>query len=341
VRRWWSSLTVRLLVASLTWTLGLLYITHLASVMLLFGPANAVDRFGHRIGPTSALALTLMVFGALIVRRALRSFGALRQHLLDVQEGRERLVPGNYVREVQPVVSALNALLEHQDRRVRDAMAKAGDLAHGLKTPLAVLGHEAERAAAAGHHELAATLWQQIERMRRHIDYHLAHARAAAAESVPGTRCLVTESASALARTLAQLNAQRGLALDVDAEPGLAVRVRREDLDEMLGNLLDNACRYARGRVLIAAHEDDRNVIITVDDDGPGLAAELRDIVLQRGVRADEAAPGSGFGLAIVRDLAEVYGGAVALDESPLGGLRARLRLPQATGDHSAPVQAP
>jgi signal transduction histidine kinase len=337
--RWWSSLTVRLVVASLAWTTGLLYVTHLASVFLLFGGAEAMGRFGHSIGLTSVLAIAIMLFGAWIVRRAIASFGGLRQRLLDVQDGRERQVTGRYVNEVQPVVNALNDLLQHQDRRMRDALARAGDLAHGLKTPLAVLGHEAERAAAAGHHELADSIWQQIERMRRHVDYHLAHARAAASGQVPGTRGLVADSAEAIARTMARLHAQRGIAFGIDVPPDHAVRAQREDLDEMLGNLVDNACKWARSRVNVTSTKDANHVVIAVEDDGPGLAGELRAAVLQRGVRADEASPGSGLGLAIVRDLVELYGGSIALDDSSLGGLRARLRLPLAGDEHSAAVQ--
>jgi signal transduction histidine kinase len=208
------------------------------------------------------------------------------------------------------------------------ALRKAGDLAHGLKTPLAVLSHEAARTEAAGHHELATTMGQQIERMRRQIEYHLAHARAAASRATPGAHCEVRASAEALARTLRRLHADRGLTIEVKVAPEQSVRLQREDLDEMLGNLLDNACKWSRSRVVVSSAAADGGVDITVDDDGPGLAEAMRDAVLQRGVRADEAAPGSGLGLAIVSDLADVYGGSIALETSPIGGLRARLRLP-------------
>ncbi len=120
------------------------------------------------------------------------------------------------------------------------------------------------------------------------------------------------------------------IAIAVAVEPDHVVRVQREDLDEMLGNLLDNACKWARGSVVVSSAADTGRCTITVDDDGPGLAPGLRDVVLQRGVRADEAAPGSGLGLAIVRDLAELYGGTIALSDSPQGGVRARLELPAA-----------
>jgi signal transduction histidine kinase len=213
---------------------------------------------------------------------------------------------------------------------VQRALAKAGDLAHGLKTPLAVLAREAEVAASRGQHDLAATMSQQVERMRRQIDYHLAHARAAASGATVGSRCSVSDSADALARTLLRLHAERGLAIDVQVPSDHSVRGQREDLEEMLGNLLDNACQWARSRVVITSSLHDSRVVVTVDDDGPGIEPSMREAVLQRGVRADEAAPGSGLGLAIVRDLAQLYGGSISLAEAPRGGLRARLELPAA-----------
>jgi len=259
----------------------------------------------------------------------------LRNRLAAVHKGLDARVGGAYPAEVQPVVDELNALLDERERRVARAVAKAGDLAHGLKTPLAVLAHEAHQAQAAGHEQLAAEIDQQIAHMRRQIDYHLAHARAAASGATPGARCAVRDSADGLSRTLLRLHAERGLAIDVRVAPEHIVRCERQDLDEMLGNLVDNACKWARGRVVIAAAGStspagSAAILITVDDDGPGLPPAMREAVLQRGVRADEAAPGSGIGLAIVRELAELHGGLVVLDASPAGGLRASLRLPAA-----------
>jgi signal transduction histidine kinase len=172
--------------------------------------------------------------------------------------------------------------------------------------------------------------------MRRQVDYHLAQARAAASGAALGARCSVADSAEALSRTLLRLHAGRGLTLEVDAPGEHTVPVERPDLDEMLGNLLDNACKWAKARVRLESAEIGGDVVITVDDDGPGLAPAMRETVLQRGVRADEAAPGSGLGLAIVGDLAELYGGSVSLGDSPLGGLRASLRLPSAKPGPSA-----
>jgi signal transduction histidine kinase len=316
----------RLMFGSVLWIFGLLAITTAIGLAI-------IHRYPHLVGfvHNSALIVfaTVCLLGGLsVVRHGLSPFAELRQRLAAVHQGRDRRVEGRYPSEVQPLVDDLNALLEHRDQTVKRAIAKAGDLAHALKTPLAVLAHEAEVADQAGQAELAAVMHQQIERMRRQMDYHLAHARAAASGAAPGARCSVLVSAGGLARTLLRLHAGRGLAIQVEVDPAHTVRSEREDLDEMLGNLLDNACKWGRSQIAVTAAVSGSTIVITVDDDGPGLEASMREAVLQRGVRADEAAPGSGLGLAIVRDLAELYGGTIALGSSPAGGLRARLQLP-------------
>jgi signal transduction histidine kinase len=285
--------------------------------------------FSHQV-MMAAVSLLCMIAGFVQVRRGLSAVAKLRARLADVHAGRERLVQGDYPTEVAPLVSDLNGLLQARDESVARAQAKAGDLAHGLKTPLAVLAHEADRARAAGAHDVAAAIHHEVDRMRRQIDYHLAHARAAASGATPGLRAGVSTSVDGLKRTLERLHAGRGLTLRAEIDPAHAVRGQREDLDEMLGNLLDNACKWAKSRVLIRSAIDGAYVVMTVDDDGPGLDPGMREAVLRRGVRADEAAPGSGLGLAIVRDLAGLYGGSIALDGAPEGGLRATLRLPRA-----------
>ena len=324
----WSSFRVRLLVGSIAWTLGLLYVTHVTSVFIIVGSHAFTAKV--RISAMLVLALALMLFGALTVQRSMASFAELRKRLNDIHSGRERQITGQYLSEVRPVVDDLNALLEHRERRVREALAKAGDLAHGLKTPLAVLRHEADRLEAAGQTEMASIVAQQVERMRRQVEYHLAHARAAASGSTLGARCAVGESVTGIARTLAHLHANRGLAIDVAIAEQHVVRAQREDLDEIFGNLLDNACKWAHSRIAVSSTNGEGRIAITVDDDGPGIEPAMWTAVLQRGVRADEASPGSGFGLAIVRDLVDVYGGSIALSASPCGGLRARVELPQA-----------
>lgn len=338
------SLRSRLLLGAVLWTIGLLIMASAALVTVIeHHPRAPLAFMVHDIfrRPLVVMfAVCSMVAGLVQMRRGLSPINSLRERLAGLHEGRDRRVEGTYPTEVQPLVNDLNALLDHREQAVRRAVAKAGDLAHGLKTPLAILAQEAERATAAGHIDLATVVTQQVERMRKQVDYHLAHARAAASGAAPGARCSVRESAEGLTRALLRLHAERGIAIDVRVPPDLSVRVQREDLDEMLGNLLDNACKWGRASVIIAAEpaaagpargsraSGEAWVEITVEDDGSGLAKAMREAVLQRGVRADEAAPGSGLGLAIVRDLAEVYGGSISLDASPAGGLRARLHLP-------------
>lgn len=275
-----------------------------------------------------AVAIACMAAGFSLVRRAFSPFDALRARLAGVRKGTETGLPGEYPAEVQPLVDELNALLAHTQRTVERATAKAGDLAHGLKTPLAVLSNEADRLRSSGDPGLADVLAREIAQMRRQIDWHLAHARAAASGTALHERAPIADSVEGLRRALGQLHAGRGIAIESRVAPAHAFHGRREDLDEMLGNLLDNACQWARTRVAVGANAEAGRVAVTVDDDGPGIPPELRESVLRRGVRADEAGPGSGLGLAIVRELAELYGGTIALGASPSGGLRARLELP-------------
>ncbi len=329
------SLRSHLLVGTIFWTIGLFFFAHLASVHLTHwyfeGPPHIVMTHATFRNVTLAVILVsaaAMAAGYRHVRRGLSGLDRLRERLAAVRAGGAARLDGAFPAEVEPLVADLNALLDHREEVARRALAKAGDLAHGLKTPLAVLAQEAERVAREGQADLAATLEHELERMRRQIDYHLAQARAAGAGAQLGVHASPRESAEGLARTLQRLHAARGLTLVIDIPAALQVRVQREDLDEMLGNLLDNACKWAASAVRIGGAAAGGKVQLTVDDDGPGLAPGLRETVLQRGVRADEAAPGTGLGLAIVRDLAALYGGAIALDAAPAGGLRARLELP-------------
>ncbi len=324
------SLRWRFLVGSVLWTCGLLMLTHLLS-MALVHHLPAMRSWG--LGPrwfAAAVGVSAMAAGFALVRRALASVAELRGRLAAVRAGREATVGGSFPVEVQPLVDDLNGLLVHRDETVKRALAKAGDLAHGLKTPLALLAQEAERTAAAGQPEVAAGIAQQVEKMRRQVDYHLAQARAAAAGATLGARTEAAPAMEALVRTLRRLYAERALEIAASGEPGLAVQVQQEDLEEMLGNLLDNACKWTRRRVLLGARQENGAIVFEIDDDGAGLSADDRQRVLRRGVRADQNAPGSGLGLAIAADLAEIYGGSLRLEESPLGGLRAQLELPQA-----------
>jgi signal transduction histidine kinase len=326
-----ASLRGRLFIGAVFWSVGLLI---LASVAL----STAVDHHpGAAIGVHAALAygfiapaiaVLCMVAGFLQVRRGLSAVGALRDRLTGLRGGRHYRLDGTYPSEVQPLVDDLNDLLDERDQAVQRAVTKAADLAHGLKTPLAVLAHEADRAARAGQCDIAASIQHQVDRMRKQVDYQLAHARA----SVPGRsssgRVAIAGSIEGLVRALERLHAERGLVFDRRLDPAAVARGQPFDIDEMLGNLLDNACRWARSRVVVTTAAEGPSVLVTIEDDGPGLDRDMREAVLRRGVRADESGPGSGLGLAIVRDLADLYGGSVTLGDAAAGGLRAELRLP-------------
>jgi signal transduction histidine kinase len=328
-----SSVRRKVLLGALLWTLGML--AAFSVVLTYHHPIFDTFRIVHQHAALMGLlALASMAAGAAVVRAALAPLKDIRQNLSAVQSGSASRVRGSYPTEVQPLVDDLNALLAHLETVVARAGTKAGDLAHGLKTPLAVLSIEAERLASHGDAQLAATLTEQVGNMRRYVEYHLAHARAAASGAVLHARSNVVETVDGLVRTLQQLHADRGRSIDVHIDPRHQFRGRREDLAEMIGNLLDNACKWARRRVSITSSITDGRLLIAIDDDGPGLEAEASQLVLQRGVRRDERVPGSGLGLAIVRDLAELYGGSISLEQSHAGGVGARLELPGAvSGD--------
>lgn len=215
---------------------------------------------------------------------------------------------------------------------VRRARTQAGNLAHGLKTPLAVLTDEARRLLARGDTEGAAVLTQQTGRMQRQIDFQLARARAAANAGLPGVITQVEPAFASIAAAMRRLYAHRELTIVHTAETELLAAVDPNDLDEMVANLVDNACKWARGVVSIKATRDTPTgqLLITIVDDGPGIPADALNRAFAPGERLDEAKPGSGLGLAIVRDLATLHGGSVELSNGRNGGLHAELRLPSA-----------
>jgi signal transduction histidine kinase len=293
------------------WTGGLLLMIHMLMALVL--RALPTVRGVHS-GFAMLAGFSAMLGGFAIARGGLTPFRGMREALTRIRTGRQARIDDVYPAEVRPLIEELNGLLEDRERAIERAIRTAADLAHGLKTPLAVLGREPANA-------------EQIAAIARRIDYHLARARAAASSISGVARCAVAPSAEALIRTLEKLHSERDLRIESHVEAGCSARIRREDLEEILGNLLENSCKWAAGRVVVSGSSNGESVSILVDDDGPGLAPELRAAVLERGVRADETMPGTGLGLAIVRDLCELYGGGIELGASPYGGLRARVRL--------------
>jgi signal transduction histidine kinase len=305
-----------------------------AATPLLFAVAGdraemaAQKRRFDRLLTLALGGLFLGLLGALLlqVRIALAPLRRIEAALAAIRAGRARRLEGRLPAELQPLALELNALLDHGEALIERARTHVGNLAHGLKTPLAVLHNEAERSDGA----LAALVGRQVAQMRRLVEHHLARARAMATGQVLGARTEVLPVLRDLTRTLERIYAAKGLAVELACAPGLAFRGARQDLEEMLGNLLDNACKWAARRARVEAVHEASRLIVTIDDDGPGLPAERRAEVLERGRRLDEQVPGSGLGLAIVADIALLYGGRLALEAAPAGGLRARLDLPAA-----------
>ena len=267
-----------------------------------------------------ALAALQSIYGLWPLRRVSASIAAIRS-------GTATRVPDDFPREIAPFVAELNELLAHNEEQAEAARRHAGNLAHALKTPMSVLLGDAR----AGAPDLAATVEAQTQVMRRHVDHHLARARATGRRAASASRAEVWPSLEALARTIARIHTDRGTLIDLDGDRTLAFRGEKQDLEEMAGNLLDNAALYGGGRVFVTVSAAGDMVRILVEDDGPGIPPAERERLFERGARLDTAQPGTGLGLAIVRDVAEIYGGSVTLGESEdLGGLAATLELPAA-----------
>ncbi len=276
------------------------------------------------------LALALVAAAVLQVAFGLQPMNSLRRALAAIKSGQATRLPRSFPAEVQPLVDDLNGLIDANAQMVARARAQAGNLAHGLKTPLAVLVDEAHRLSTRGADEAAQVIIQQCQRMQRQIDYQIARARAAASRSVPGVVAPVDATVQAIVSALKRLYSERGIAFTIDVAPDSRVVCDPLDLNEILANLIDNACKWATRAVAVQAtlDPDGAHVIIHVDDDGPGLPPEAVEVVFQIGERLDERVPGAGLGLSIVRDLVQLYGGEIHLAASPLGGLRAGVRLP-------------
>lgn len=273
------------------------------------------------------LALALALAVAVQLQLALRPFKLLRERLAAVRDGRTAQLEGRFPRELQPLVDEFNHVLAENAGIVQRARTQAGNLAHAVHTPLSILANAADRENGA----LAQLVREQVAGARRQVDYHLAHARAAAAVRATGLRTPALAPVQALLRTMRRLHAGRALTFELapEARDG-AFRGEEQDLYEMLGNLIDNAGKWARSRVVVDARPQDGQLCFTVDDDGPGIPEAQRERMFERGVQLDERRPGAGLGLDIVRTLAQTYGGSVRALASPLGGLRMRLCLPLA-----------
>jgi len=281
--------------------------------------------FGWFLG----LMLLLLAILAALLRWVLAPVRRLEREIHAVEEGQRETLGTGYPRELAGVAANLNALLIGERRRVARYRDTLGNLAHSLKTPLAVM-----RSLLPGVGEpAAAALSAEIDRMSGIIEHQLKRAAASGGALLGQAPVDVAAVASELRVTLLRAYGQKDLSIELAIAPGAQFVGDRGDLTEMLGNLLDNACKWCRSRVRLTVEVDSsagarEKLRVTVDDDGPGISEEDRSRVLQRGMRADESVPGHGLGLAIVRDTAEMYGGKLQIEASPLGGARLQLRLP-------------
>lgn len=279
------------------------------------------------------LALGLLLLSALQSTYGLSPLRRVSRAIVAIRSGTASRVDEDFPAEIAPLVSEINELLEHGEQQAAAAQRHAGNLAHALKTPMSVLVGEARARPGGQDDPLAETVEAQVNIMRRHVDHQLARARAMGRRGDSAARTAVWPSLQAIARTVERIHATRGVTIDVAGDKTVVFRGEQQDLEEMLGNLVDNAALHGGGRVFITVERAPGMVDIIIEDDGAGIAAVDRERIFTRGERLDTDKPGTGLGLAIVRDVAEIYGGTVALEESEdLGGLAVHLRLPAADG---------
>jgi len=270
-----------------------------------------------------ALGIGLLILAALQTFYGLWPLRRIRQDVAAIRSGAKTRISEDFPLEVRPLTEEINQLLAHSEEQAEEARRHAGNLAHALKTPLTVITN----AATARAPDLADAVCREATVMRRQVDHHLARARAIGRRASAHARATVWESAEAVQRAVDRLYEE--VTVDIAGDRKAQVRVERQDLDEMLGNLIENAAKYGGGRVFVTVEPKDGAVEILVEDDGRGIPEQEREAIFQRGARLDTDKPGTGLGLAIVRDVAEIYGGRITLEESEdLGGLLARLSLP-------------
>jgi signal transduction histidine kinase len=296
---------------------------------LVAGDMAQVERQTRQFNTTlfwSFLLLGAGLIAAILVqvKVGLAPLRKVSKSLAKIRNGEARRLDGNFPTEIAPLAGELNSLIQHSEEVVGRARTHVSNLAHFLKTPLSVLAAEAD--AQPG--PLADMVKRQVFSMRRQVDHYLSRARAAGSLDVLGNRTQLSTVVDDLSRVIARIHAARDVVIDAECDDGIYFRGERQDLEEILGNLIDNACKWAKARVRVRCEKAAGRLVLTVEDDGPGLSAEQRSQVGERGERLDETVPGSGLGLAIVRDISKLYGGFFALDQSSLGGVLARLELP-------------
>jgi signal transduction histidine kinase len=306
-------------------------------IYVVAGDAEEIDEIVDEFTAMLTTSFCILGLGLLIatffqVQYGLRPVRDIGEKLAAIRSGKASRLEGEMPDEIEPLQVELNALIQSNQAIIERARTHVGNLAHALKTPLSVIMNEAN---ARVDDPLLHKVREQADVMRDQITRHLERARMAARLTVVGTVTAVAPVVLSISRSMEKINRHKDLWLKVDAPDDAQFRGEQQDLEEMVGNLVDNACKWAQSRVSIEVlkenTDDDRKVIrIIVDDDGPGLTPTEREQVARRGRRLDETKPGSGLGLSIVVELAALYGGSFTLGSAPLGGLRSELVLPAA-----------
>ena len=293
---------------------------------------SSVNRDVQGFVAATAAAFIILGAGLIVaiivqVRVGLRPLFELRREVAAVRRGQAERLAATYPSELTPLADELNALVDHNREVVERQRTHVGNLAHALKTPISVMIAESGQRPGP----LAEVVARQAEAMRQQVDHHLRRARAAARTQGQGERTSVAEVLDELTRTLQRIFSDKGVVIDWDADDDLYFLGERQDLLEIAGNAVENACKWCKSRVQVRAKAaGPERFRLIVEDDGQGLPPDRRAEVLQRGARLDETAPGSGLGLSIIDELARAYGGALELGDSSLGGLRLVTDLPRA-----------
>ena len=279
----------------------------------------------HLVVSFAVLALGLVVAVYLQVRIALKPISAIHEGISDIHRGKSDKLHGDFPSGVQSLVDELNNLLEHNSVLLRRARNQLGDLAHSIKNPLTVINNEAR---SMDDSETGRLITKQTTDISESVNHHLSRARAFGTTKVLGSRAKVRPVAEDLAFALRRIYQKRDLEFDLEGLGDSSVRCEVQDLEEMLGNLMDNACKWAKSRVIVHCTAAQDRRYLFVEDDGPGIPEDKIDHVLQRGQRLDESKQGHGLGLSIVQELVELYRGAISLNRSDHGGLSVKLELP-------------
>ncbi len=300
-------------------------------LFVVAGPVADIEDNVRAFTAQVAITLTVLGIGLLLVvwlqvRFGLRPLQALQRALVDIRKGKAQRLPENHPVEVEPVVSKLNGLLDHNRALLERARTQVGNLAHALKNPLTVIQNEAK----AIENERGRVIREQTAAMANSVDRYLSQARIAGTAGVLGARADVKAIIEDLCFSMDRLYEERDIEIQRSGLEGCWFRGEEQDLEEMLGNLMDNACKWARSQVVVRAECAGDRLLIVVEDDGPGIPKQRQAEVLERGRRLDEQAPGSGLGLDIAQDIAGLYRGSITLGRTSGRGLSAQLDLPAA-----------